>query len=412
MTMQNTEFLKAVQIKDNVYWVGAIDWNVTEFHGYKTERGSTYNAFLVIDEKITLIDTVKAPFADQLLARISSVIDPAKIDYIISNHAEPDHSGALPQIIRAVQPEKVFASVAGQKALDAHFQLDMPVTPVKTGDTLSLGRNTVKFIETKMLHWPDSMVSYLDHDKILFSQDAFGMHLAGSSLFADQYDPSILEWEGEKYFANILLLYADRIKQLLASLPSLNLDIQMIAPDHGPLWRRPEDIAQILKWYSHWAEQPLHPKAIVIFDTMWHSTEKMANSVGDGLRDAGVTVEVIQISARDRSYVATEVLDAGAVIVGSPTLNNNIFPSMADVLTYLKGLRPQNRIGAAFGSYGWSGEAVKQMEEYLTAMNVEIVAESIKQKYVPKAAELEKCYQLGLKVGQTLLERIAAQEKK
>ena len=411
--MQNTEYLKAVPVTDKVYWVGAIDWNVTEFHGYKTERGSTYNAYLVLDDKITLIDTVKAPFKDQLLARISSVIDPAQIDYIISNHAEPDHSGSLPDIIAAVQPEKVFASVAGQKALEAHYvNLSLPITPVKTGDEISLGRNRVKFIETKMLHWPDSMVSYLDQEKILFSQDAFGMHLSGSSLFADQYDPSILEWEGEKYFANILLPYADRIKQLLASLPSLNLDIQMIAPDHGPIWRRPEDIARILKWYSHWAEQPLHPKAIVVFDTMWHSTEKMADSIGDGLRDAGVSVDVIKISARDRSYVATQVLDAGAIVIGSPTLNNNIFPSMADVLTYLKGLRPQHRIGAAFGSYGWSGESVKQLEEFLTAMNVEIVAPSLKQKYVPKEADLEKCYQLGRHVGETLLARIAAQEPK
>lgn len=407
--MQNTEYLKAVPVTKNVYWVGAVDWNVTEFHGYKTERGSTYNAYLVLDDKITLIDTVKAPFKDHLLARIASVIDPEKIDYIISNHAEPDHSGSLPDIIKAVKPEKVFASIAGQKALDAHYRLEQPITPVKTGDEIHLGRNTVKFIETKMLHWPDSMISYLTDEKILFSQDAFGMHLAGSSLFADQYDPSILEWEAKKYFANILLLYAEKAKQLLAALPSYNLDIRMLAPDHGPIWRRPEDIAQILQWYGHWAAQPLHPKALVVFDTMWHSTEKMAYSIGDGLRDAGVTAELIQMSARDRSYVATEVIDAGAIVVGSPTLNNNIFPSMADVLTYLKGLRPQHRIGAAFGSYGWSGEAVKQLEEYLAAMNVERVGESIKQKYVPLASDLEKCYQLGRQVGEALLAKIAAE---
>lgn len=404
--MSNNLYLKAVPVTEKVYWVGAVDWNVSDFHGYKTERGSTYNAYLVMDEKITLIDTVKAPFKDHLLARIRSVIDPEKIDYIISNHAEPDHSGCLEQIIAAVKPEKVFASVAGQKALEQHFNLNFPITPVKTGDEVVLGRNRVKFVETKMLHWPDSMISYLDDEKILFSQDAFGMHLAGSSLFADQYEEEVLHWEAEKYFANILLLYAGKVKQLLDALPSFNLDIRMIAPDHGPIWRK--DLDKIIGWYNNWSLQPLTRKAIVLFDTMWGSTEKMAYAIGDGLRDVGVKVEIIRISAKDRSYVATEVLDAGALIVGSPTLNNNIFPSLADVLTYLKGLRPQNRIGAVFGSFGWSGESVKQLEEALAAMNVEVVAEAVKQKYVPKEAELEKCYQMGRQVGEELIKRLEA----
>lgn len=405
--MSDKLYLKAVPVTEKVYWVGAVDWNVTDFHGYKTERGSTYNAYLVIDEKITLIDTVKAPFKDQLLARIRSVVDPERIDYIISNHAEPDHSGCLEQIIQEVKPEKVFASVTGKKTLEQHFELGFELTPVKTGDEISLGANRIKFVETKMLHWPDSMISYLTGEKILFSQDAFGMHLAGSSLFADQYEEDVLYWEAEKYYANILLPYSGKVKQLLDAMPSFNLDIQLISPDHGPIWRR--DLNKIIGWYSRWAEQPLTRKAIVIYDTMWNSTEKMAYAIGDGLRDVGVNVEIIRIGAKDRSYVATEVLDAGAIIVGSPTLNNNLFPTMADVLTYLQGLRPHNRIGAAFGSFGWSGEAVAQLENYLNAMNVEIVAESIKQKYVPKEADLEKCYQMGRRVGEALIERLKAE---
>lgn len=404
--METTEYLKAVKISEKVYWVGAIDWNVTDFHGYSTDRGSTYNAFLVLDEKVTLIDTVKAPFKDHLLSRISSVIEPEKIDYIISNHAEPDHSGSLAAIINAVKPEKVFASVAGKKALEMHYSLDIEIDAVKTGDEISIGQDTVKFIETKMLHWPDSMFSYLAGEKMLFSQDAFGMHLAGSKLFANEYDNSLLYWEGQKYYANILLLYSKKIKQLIDKLPELNLDIECVAPDHGPLWRGQQDIAKVISWYSKWAEQPLSNKAVVVYDTMWQSTEKMANAVGEGLRTAGCEVELISMHAKDRSYVATKVAEAGAVLAGSPTLNNCLFPSMADVLTYVKGLRPQNKIGAAFGSFGWSGESVKQIEEYLQAMNVELVAPGLKIKYVPKQDDLEQCFNLGKQVGEELKKRL------
>ncbi len=400
------QYLKAVKISDKVYWVGAVDWNVQEFHGYKTERGSTYNAFLVMDEKITLIDGVKAPFKSHLLSRIKSIIDPSKIDYVISNHAEPDHSGCIAEIVKEVKPEKFFASVAGKKALELHYDFDTEITPVKTGDEISIGKDKIIFIETKMLHWPDSMFSYLPGEKLLFSQDAFGMHLAGSKLFADEYPDQLLFDESEKYYANILMLYSGKIKQLLDQLPSLNLELETVCPDHGPMWRRPEDITKVIGWYQNWCEQPPTEKAIVVYDTMWHSTESMAMAVGDGLRDAGCDVEVINITAKDRSYVATRALAAGAIVVGSPTLNNNLFPSVADTLTYLKGLRPANKIGAAFGSFGWSGESVKQVEEYLQAMKVELVAESIKHKYVPREEDLKKCYDMGMTVGTELLKRV------
>lgn len=405
--MYNTQYLKAVKVSEKVYWVGAVDWNVNDFHGYRTERGSTYNAFLVMDEKITLIDTVKAPFKDHLMSRISSVVDPSKIDYIVSNHSEPDHSGCLAEVIREVNPERVFASVTGKKTLEAHYRFDREIEAVKTGDSISLGKDTLSFIETKMIHWPDSMFSYLANERILFSQDGFGMHLAGSRIFADEYDNSVLRHEAEKYYANILLPYGGKIKQLLDQLPSLKLDIDVIAPDHGPLWRTPDDIEKIISWYSEWVEQPLRNKAIVLYDTMWGSTERMALAVGDGLRDSGCDVQLIRISAKDRSYAATELLDAGAIVAGSPTLNNNLFPTLADTLTYLRGLRPLNRIGAAFGSYGWSGEAVKQLEEYLGAMNVELVAESVRLKYAPMDEDLVKCYELGLRVGRELHRRLS-----
>jgi flavorubredoxin len=400
------ELLNAVKITEKVYWVGAIDWNIKNFHGYSTEHGTTYNAYLILDKKITLIDTVKREFKDEMLARICSVIDPENIDYIVSNHAEMDHSGSLPDIIAVVKPEKVFVSSNGEKNLKAHFGDDLKLNVVKNGESISIGENTISFIETRMLHWPDSMFSYLSEEKILFSQDGFGMHLAGSQIFADSYPEYLLEWESTKYFANILMLYSDKILALVSSLSSLNLDIKFIAPDHGPVWRK--NVNWIIEKYLKWAKQQPEKFAIVIYDTMWQSTAAMARAVADGIISTGVPTEVISTESKDRSYIATLALRAGAIAVGSPTLNNNLLPSIADVLTYLKGLRPCNKIGMAFGSYGWSGESVKQINEYLTATNIALVNDGIRTKFVPNSAMLEECTLAGKLIGTRLIEKIAS----
>ena len=398
-------YLKAIQITEKVWWVGAIDWNLREFHGYRTARGSTYNAYLVVADKITLIDTVKAPFKDEMMQRIASVIgDPARIDYIISNHAEMDHSGSLPQVMAEVKPEKVFASVMGVKALDAHFRIGSALTAVKTGDVISLGNMSVTFVETRMLHWPDSMVSYIPEQKILFSQDGFGMHLATDRIFADQNDSAVVEQEMSKYFANILLLYAPQVLKLLEDLPKLNLAIDVIATDHGPIWRG-EQLGRPLELYKKWASQVPENRAVVVYSTMWHSTEKMATAIADGLRSAGTQVKVMSLEANTRSDVATEILCTGALVVGSPTINNQMYPAVADVLCYLKGLRPKNLLGAAFGSFGWSGEAVAQINEQFAAMKLELAAEGLKLKYVPSDADLEKCFGYGAAIGAVLAEK-------
>lgn len=398
-------YLKAIQITEKVWWVGAIDWNLREFHGYRTARGTTYNAYLVVADKITLIDTVKAPFKDEMMQRIASVIgDPARIDYIISNHAEMDHSGSLPQVIAEVQPEKVFASVMGVKALDAHFRIGSALTAVKTGDVISLGNMSVTFVETRMLHWPDSMVSYIPEQKILFSQDGFGMHLATDRIFADQNDSAVVEQEMRKYFANILLLYAPQVLKLLEDLPKLNLAVDVIATDHGPIWRG-DLLGRPLELYRQWASQVPENRAVVVYSTMWHSTEKMATAIADGLRSAGTQVKVMSLEANTRSDVATEILCAGALVVGSPTINNQMYPSVADVLCYLKGLRPKNLLCAAFGSFGWSGEAVAQINEQFAAMKLELAAEGLKLKYVPTDADLEKCFGYGAAIGAVLAEK-------
>jgi flavorubredoxin len=391
---------KAVQVNDHVSWVGAIDWGIRNFHGYATTRGTTYNAYLILADKITLVDTVKAPFREEMLARIASVIDPSNIDYIISNHAEMDHSGCLPQVIAAVRPEKVFASVMGAKALGEHFHLDRGIVALKDGESLSLGNLNLTFLETRMLHWPDSMITYLAEDEFLFSQDAFGMHLASGERFADQIENWILDHEAAKYYANILLPFSPLVAKLLERVDQLGLVIKTIAPDHGPIWRKETNWMPEL--YARWAAQRPTRKAVVVYDTMWQSTALMARAIVEGLVAGGAIAKLMPLESCHRSEVVTEVLDAGALLVGSPTINNNMFPTVADLLTYLKGLKPQNLIGAAFGSYGWSGEAAGQVREILEAMKVSLVEEDLKVKYVPDEEALVRCIALGSSIAKKL----------
>ena len=393
------EVFQADQIAPDLYWVGAIDWDLKYFHGYFTGRGSTYNAYLIIDEKITLIDTVKAPFKDQMLSRVASVIDPKKIDYIISNHSEMDHSGGLAAVIDEVGPEKVFASKMGKKTLEEHFGLGDRIEAVEEGSPLSIGKRKLSFLETRMLHWPDSMFTYIAGEGIVFSQDAFGMHLASGERFVDQIPEDIIDYEAAKYYANILLLYSPQVLNLLKKVSEAGLTFSMICPDHGPIWRK--NLEKIIELYNTWARQKPTKKAVVIFDTMWGSTDLMARAIGEGLTAGGAKAVLLPLQKTERSEAATEILEAGALLVGSPTMNNQIFPTLADIMTYLKGLKPKNLIGAAFGSYGWSGEAVKILEEILTAMKVELIADGLKIKYVPTADDLTACRRLG--------EEIAAQ---
>ena len=395
----------AVKVSDHVYWVGAIDWTIRDFHGYTTPHGSTYNAYLIMADEITLIDTVKAPFMDEMLSRIKSIVDPAKIKYIISNHSEMDHSGCLPQVIDLIKPKKVFASAIGTKTLKELFHDELAITAVKDGETLSLGNMELTFMETRMIHWPDSMFTYLAEDQLLFSQDAFGMHLATQERFADELPVATLEFEAATYYANIVLPYSPIVLKTLDKIIATGWKIKILAPDHGPIWRK--NISWIIELYKKWALQKPTAKAVVVYGTMWHSTEKMARAISEAIAQAGIQVKLLSLNETHRSEVTYEVLDAGALIVGSPTLNNNILPQMADVMTYLKGLKPANLIGAAFGSYGWSGESVKDLEGLLKEMKVEIVAEAISVKNVPDSGVLEKCSELGKTIAAELKRKTA-----
>jgi flavorubredoxin len=401
------EHMTTTELAQGIYSVGAVDWDVRDFHGYSTNRGTTYNAFLIIDDKITLVDTVKKSHLDQLLRNIRAIIDPGKIDYLIVNHVEMDHSGALPEMMELIKPEKLFCSPQGQKAIIDHFHRpDWPFEVVTTGTEVSLGRRTVSFLETRMLHWPDSMFSYLKEEKILFSSDAFGQHFASSERFDDEVDLSAVMQEGSKYYANILYPYSPLIKKLLATVAAMNLDIRMIAPDHGVVWR--SHMATILEAYARWSNNEVEQRALVIYDSMWHSTEDMAYAIGAGLQESGVSVAMINLKHHHRSDVMTQVLGAKAIVLGSSTLNNGLLPQMAGFLMYMRGLKPAGKIGAAFGSFGWSGEAVALLNTALQEMKIEVVEEGLRLKYVPDPASLEQCTAMGRRIGAKVRESFAA----
>ncbi|SHF32084.1 Flavorubredoxin [Desulfacinum infernum DSM 9756] len=392
-----------VEIKKGIYNVGVVDWNIRDFHGYSTYKGTTYNAYLALDEKKALFDTVKKPFWSQLLHNIRKLVDPRSIDYLIVNHVEMDHSGSIPEVIEAIQPEKIFCSAMGKKALDAHFGSDRwPLEVVKSGQQISLGSRTVTFLETRMLHWPDSMFSYIPEEKLLISSDAFGQHWATSETFDDEVALPELLRHAAKYYANILLPYSPLIQKLLGTVSELGLEIDTIAPDHGIIWRsRPQ---AILEAYDIWSRQEARRKALIIYDTMWQSTEKMAHAVASGLAEEGVSFKMMSLKHNHRSDVMTEVLDSRALIFGSPTLNNGMLPTMADMLCYLKGLKPANKIAAAFGSYGWSGEAVKLITQQLEEMKMDLLEPGVRVQYVPDHDALAQCVELGRKVGRAVKE--------
>lgn len=394
--------MQPVEVKKNIYWVGALDWNIRDFHGYSTPDGTSYNAYLAIDEKVTLFDTVKKPFKNELIENIRKIIDPKRIDYLVVNHVEMDHSGSVPEMVELIEPEKMFCSQMGKKALLDHYnRKDWPFEVVETGRSIPLGKRSVTFLETRMLHWPDSMVSYIPEEKLLISSDAFGQHWATSQRFDDEVDQRELLRHAAKYYANILLLFSPLVQKLIAKVQKMGIEIDMIAPDHGLIWRaRPE---KILGAYEKWSRQESGDKAVIIYDTMWQATESMARAVGEGLKLEGVDFAMLNVKLDHRSDIMTEILDSRAVILGSPTINNGIMPAMADILCYMKGLRPTGKIGAAFGSYGWSGEAVKLLTEALRDMGVEVAAEGVRVKFTPRKEDLDRCVEFGRQIGRGVI---------
>lgn len=370
----------ATKIKEGIYWVGVIDWGLRSFHGYKTDRGSTYNAYLIIDEKITLIDNVKEPFTEEMLARVSSVIDPQKIEVIISNHGEPDHSGSLLKILELTPNAKVYsAHPNGVKILNAQYGNDLPIVPVKNGDSISIGKRTLKFTHAPMVHWPDNMVTYVPEEKILFSNDIFGQHLASSERFDGEYDLSIVLSEAKKYYANIVLPYTRQASKIAEIVKGM--DIEMIATSHGIIWR--DHLQDIIDLYNDMTSSTKKEKAIVVYDTMWGSTEEIASQITETFRENGISVIMYNINDSHESEIIAEVMDSKYLAVGCPTFNNNILPRISSFLTYLKGLSPVGLKYIAFGSYGWGGQSINIIDQELESMNFTRLIAPIRQYYRP-----------------------------
>ncbi|GAB4539688.1 MAG: FprA family A-type flavoprotein [Thermodesulfovibrionia bacterium] len=390
--------MKAIEIKPDIYWVGAIDWAVRDFHGYITPRGTTYNNYLVKDEDITLVDTVKHDFVDVTIDNIKSVTDPSEIKNIVINHIEPDHASGLGDIMELTPRATIYITKKGKEGLDRHFDTsNWRFRIVKTGDTLKIGRYTLTFIETPMLHWPDSMMTYVKEARLLISQDAFGQHLASSSRFDDEYVTcaSMAELEDATidYYANILMPFGKLIINKIDEIKRLALEIDMIAPDHGVIWRsHPE---RVLNLYLDMAKGKADLRVVIIYDTMWHSTERMTLPISHGIRAEGIECKVIKLRATPMSVAIKEFWKARGCLVGSPTLNNLLYPSVAEFLTHLKGLRPKNRIVGAFGSYGWGGGAVKASYDEFRQMGLELFEPGLQIVYKPSIGDEDACFEFG-----------------
>ncbi len=387
--------MPSIRVLENIFWVGAVDWNVRNFHGftYSTHRGTTYNAYLIVDEKTALIDTVYGPFAEEMIERIREIIDPSKIDYVVANHVETDHSGAISEILKLAPQAKLVGTARCKEGLQKHYFGNWDFQVVKTGDEISLGERSLKFIEAPMLHWPDSMFTYIEKDALLLPNDAFGQHLATSKRFDDEVDEKILMEEAAKYYANILWPFSQLVIRKIEEIQKLGLKINMIAPSHGIIWR--SNPTKIVEAYLRWAKGEAGRKILVVYDTMWGSTEKMAKAIVDGISSEGVETMLFRLPFSDRGDIIGELLEAKGILVGSSTINNGVLPTVAPFLEEMQGLRPRNKMAAAFGSYGWGGGAVKTIEEKLEKAGMEIVAPALTVKWVPDKDEVQKCFEFG-----------------
>ena len=387
--------MDSVKIADNVYWVGAVDWTVRHFHGftYKIRRGTTYNAYLVLDEKTALIDTVGAEFSEEMLRKIEEHLPAGKIDYLVMNHVETDHSGALPDFLSKCPDAEVLGTSRCREGLMKHYFRDMNFREVKTGDGVSLGKNNLKFIEAPMLHWPDSMFTYLEEEKILFSNDAFGQHYASGKRFNDEADPCELSDEARKYYANILWPFSRLVAKKISEIKDSGIGIEMIAPSHGMIWRR--DPLDIVSLYADWAGNKTENKVVIVYETMWGATAKMARRIADGIIRAGVDVRLYDVNKSDSTEVFGQMLDARGFLFGSSTHDNAMLPGIAGFLHLLKGMKPGGRIASAFGSYGWGGGAVKEIEKSIERAGIEAAAPSFSARYRMSAGEDAKCAEFG-----------------
>jgi anaerobic nitric oxide reductase flavorubredoxin len=383
------------ELMAGVYWVGAVDWNLRHFHGfsYSIHRGTTYNSYLIVDDKIALVDCVYHPFSKEMIDEISEVVEPSRIDYIIANHLEPDHSSGIMDLLEVAPKAKVYGTARCKQGLERYYNYTGNFNAVKTGDKLNLGRRTLTFIEAPMIHWPDSMFTYVPEDELLMPNDAFGQHLATSSRFNDQVDRCALIEEAKKYYANIIWPLSPVVLKKLEDIQKMNLKIKMIAPSHGIIWR--DNPGEILELYSRWAKGEKTKKALIVYDTMWGSTERMAKAILEGVMAAGVEAKLYRLPDSNESDILGDLLDAGGILLGSSTMNNGMLPTLGKLVVDIRGLKPRGKLAAVFGSYGWGGGAAKELEAVLKDAGCELAMPSITVNWAPSKEELKKCTEFG-----------------
>ncbi len=390
----------AFKIKDNITWVGKIDWELRKFHGEElsTHRGSSYNSYLVQDAKTVLIDTVWGPFDKEFVGKLKQVIDLKKIDYVIANHGETDHSGSLLELMREIPGTPIYCTANAVKSLKGQYHQDWNFQVVKTGDKLNIGSRDLIFIEAPMLHWPDSMFCYLTGDNILFSNDAFGQHFASELMYNDLVDQCELFQEAIKYYANILTPFSMLVDKKIKEVVGLNLPVAMICPSHGIMWRK--DPLQIVNKYVQWANNYQENQITIVYDSMWNGTRKMAEAIAEGITaaDSSVTVKLFQCARSDKADIITELFKAKAILVGSPTVNRGILSAVGGILEEVKGLGFKNKKAAAFGTYGWSGESVKILTEKLREAGLEVLQDGLRINWNPDQQGIASCITLGKEV--------------
>jgi len=392
--------LMSFKITDKISWVGKVDWELRTFHGeeYSTHKGSTYNSYLVRDEKTVLIDTVWVPFAKEFVQNLKKEIDLDKIDYIIANHGETDHSGALPELMKEIPDTPIYCTRNGVKSLKGQYHEDWNFEVVKTGDKLNIGSQDLVFIEAPMLHWPDSMMCYATGDEVLFSNDAFGQHYAAEPMFNDLVNQAELDYECIKYYANILTPFSKLVTKKITEVLELKLPINMICPSHGIIWR--DNPTQIVETYAKWAGDYQENQITIIYDTMWNGTRRMAEAIAKGIAmaDSDVNIKVFNVARSDRNDVITEVFKSKAVLAGCPTVNKGILSALAGILEEIRGLGFKNKKAAAFGTYGWSGESVKMISEDLSECGFDLINDGLRELWYPDEEILERCMKYGQEI--------------
>jgi len=392
------------KVKNNVYWVGKVDWELQKFHGdeYSTNRGSTYNSYLIKEEKIVLIDTVWKPFSKEFVENLSKEIDLSKIDYVITNHAESDHSGALPELMEKIPETPIYCTANGVKSIKGHYHKDWNFQVVKTGDTLDLGNGKqLIFVEMKMLHWPDSMACYLTKDNILFSNDAFGQHYATEFMYNDLVDQEELFAECIKYYANILTPFSMFVDKKIKEVLDLKIPIDIIATSHGVIWR--DNPTQIVEKYLTWANDYQENQITILYGTMWNGTKRMAEAITKGIRevDKQVNVKLYNVAKTDKNDLITEIFKSRIILVGSPTIGGGVLTGVAAILEMIREMRFKNKKAASFGCYGWSGESIKVIKEHLEKSGFSVINDGIRAMWNPDDESIEKCVEFGREIANT-----------